>query len=321
MSGAEPDKGAGEFDIIARLFAPLAHGAPEALDLTDDAAVISPPLGMDLIVTKDAMVEGVHTPRGEARDLFARKLLRTNLSDLAAMGAQPLGAFLAVVWPRAHASSEPEDFARGLDTDLRLFGLPLLGGDTVSSDGPLVASLTLLGVAPRGSAVRRSGARPGDLICVSGPIGDGGLGLAAVQGELEDTSGYLARRYRLPDPRLDLVEPLRAHASACLDISDGLIADARHIATASRVRLEIDLERVPVSDAGASWLAIQEDEAAARLRLATSGDDYELLLTAAPEAAGALGLPVIGEVREGRGVAVSYRGRSMAAGAGGWRHL
>ena len=212
MSGAEPDKGAGEFDIIARLFAPLTQGAPEALGLTDDAAVISPPPGMELIVTKDALVEGVHTPQGEARDLFAR-----NLSDLAAMAAQPLGAFLAVAWPRAHAASDPEDFARGLDADLRLFGLPLLGGDTVSSDGPLVASLTLLGVAPRGTAVRRSGAKPGDLICVSGAIGDGGLGLAAAQGELDDPTGYLARRYRLPDPRLDLVESVRAHASACLD--------------------------------------------------------------------------------------------------------
>ena len=321
MSGAELDKGAGEFDIIARLFAPLTQGAPEALGLTDDAAVISPPPGMDLIVTKDAMVEGVHTPQGEARDLFARKLLRTNLSDLAAMGAQPLGAFLAVAWPRSRALSDPADFARGLDTDLRLFGLPLLGGDTVSSDGPLVASLTLLGVAPQGTAVRRSGAKPGDLICVSGPIGDGGLGLTAVQGELDDPTGYLARRYRLPDPRLDLVESVRAHASACLDISDGLIADARHIAAASQVCLEIDLERLPISDAGAAWLSAQEDQTAARLRLATSGDDYELLLTAAPESAVALGLPVIGAVREGRGVAVRFQDRPVAVAAGGWRHL
>lgn len=320
MSEPEDHPASDEFGLIARLYRPMTGGAPEALGLLDDAAVIPQRPGFDLVVTKDAVVEGVHTPLGEARDLIARKLLRTNLSDLAAMAADPYGAFLAVAWPKTAALSEKEAFARGLAQDAATFGVLLLGGDTVSTDGPLVASLTLLGWVPQGRAALRSGAQPGDRVMVSGPIGDGGLGLAAVQGEISDPTGALVRRYRLPEPRLDLNPRVRELASACADVSDGLIADAGHIATASGVRLNLALEQIPVSAAGEAWLSTQRDPRAARLRLATAGDDYELIVTATPSEAARLGLPVIGTVEVGAGVAVTWRGEPVTPGAGGWRH-
>ncbi|MFN3524087.1 MAG: thiamine-phosphate kinase [Phenylobacterium sp.] len=313
---APPD----EFEQIARLYRPLTRGAPEALDLLDDAAVIPQRPGYDLVVTKDAVVEGVHFPRGEGPDLIARKLLRVNLSDLAAKGAEPWGYFLSISWPRGTGWSARQAFARGLAEDGEAFGLSLLGGDTTSTDGPLSASATLLGWVPAGRMVRRGGARPGDLLMASGPIGDGWLGLKAALGEIADREGLLAARYRLPTPRIDLRAALLAHASAAADVSDGLIADAGHIARASGVGLRIDLDRVPLSKPARAWLADQPDRARALAQLASGGDDYQVVCTAPPAAAGALGLPVIGEVVAEPGVLVLADGRAVAVGAGGWRH-
>lgn len=315
-SQAPPD----EFEQIARLYRPLTRGAPEALGLLDDAAVIPQRPGFDLVVTKDALVQGVHFPSDEALDLVARKLLRTNLSDLAAMGAAPYGYFLAVAWPSGTDFAARQLFADGLRLDGEAFDLSLLGGDTVSISGPMVASLTLLGWVPQGRAVRRAGARPGDLVMVSGPIGDGGLGLRAVMGQLDDPDGYLADRYRLPRPRLDLARSLGDQASACADISDGLIADAGHIARASGVALRLDLDRMPLSPVGAAWLADQADRRQGLMTLATSGDDYELVLTAPPEAGKVLGLPVIGVIEAGEGVEVRIDGTPAPPGRGGWTH-
>jgi thiamine-monophosphate kinase len=310
----------GEFADIARLFRPLTRGAPEAFGLLDDAAAVPARPGYDLILTKDAVVEGVHFPRGEAPDLIARKLLRANLSDLAAKGAEPYGYLLATAWPASWDAVAKAAFAAGLDSDGREFGLTLLGGDTVSTPGPMMASATLLGWVPAGGMVRRSGARPGDLMLVSGTIGDGHLGLLAARGELADEDSFLANRYRLPQPRLSLREALRAHAHAAADVSDGLVADAGHIATASGTGVLLDLDRLPLSPAARAWLAAQPDEAAARLRLATGGDDYEIVCAAAPEHAAALGLTVIGEVFGGTGVQVLAGGRLVDPAAGGWTH-
>lgn len=321
MSGPdEPGQPPGEFEQIARLYRPLTRGAPEALELLDDVAVIPSRPGYDLIVTKDALVEGVHFPWGEARDLVARKLLRTNLSDLAAKGAHPFGYFLAVAWPPESDLTVRAAFARGLEIDGAAFDVSLLGGDTVSTSGPMSASLTLLGWSPHGQAILRSGARPGDVVMVSGPIGDGGLGLAAVEGRGADPDGYLAGRYRLPTPRLDLREDLRRWASACADISDGLIADAGHVAKASGVALRLDLARLPVSPPAKAWLSGEPDRALALARLASFGDDYELVVTAPPAAAAALGLTVVGEVEAGEGISVLYEGAPIATGPGGWTH-
>jgi thiamine-monophosphate kinase len=323
MSGPAPEtppKGLDEFGEIDRLFRPLTRGAPGAFELRDDAAVIPQRPGFDLVVTKDAIVEGVHFPEGEAPELVARKLVRVNVSDLAAKAAEPFAAFLAVAWPQGFAGRDRELFAMGLAADLEAFGIDLLGGDTVSTSGPFTCTLTAMGWVPAGRMVRRAGARPGDKLLVSGTIGDATLGLAAVKGQIEDADGRLAYRYRMPEPRVDLRETLRRHATAAADVSDGLVADARHIAEASGVGLLIDLDRLPLSGAAATWLERQADVGASLLRLGTGGDDYEVVCTMASGVRKPPGFTVIGEVREGEGVEVRAAGRVLDPGAGGWRH-
>jgi thiamine-monophosphate kinase len=298
--------GADEFSEIARLFRPLTRGAAGAFDLLDDAAVVPQRPGFDLVITKDAIVEGVHVPIGERPDLVARKLVRVNLSDLAAKAAEPFGCFLAVAWPKPFSADDRAAFAQGLGEDLEAYGVDLLGGDTVSTPGPFTASLTALGWVPAGRMLRRAGARPGDTVAVSGTIGDGALGLSAVRGEIPDPDGYLANRYRLPSPRLDL-RPVVARASAAADVSDGLVADAGHIAEVSGVRLSLHLDRMPLSPAARRWLEAQPDRVAALVTLATGGDDYEVVAAfsgQAPE-----GFTPIGEVSAGEGTMVSV-GRS-----------
>lgn len=323
MSGPAPEtppKGLDEFGEIDRLFRPLTRGAPGAFELRDDAAVIPQRPGFDLVVTKDAIVEGVHFPQGEAPELVARKLVRVNVSDLAAKAAEPFAAFLAVAWPQDFAGRDREHFAMGLAADLEAFGIDLLGGDTVITPGPFTCTLTAMGWVPAGRMVRRAGARPGDKLLVSGTIGDATLGLAAVKGQIEDPDGRLAYRYRMPEPRVDLRETLRRHATAAADVSDGLVADARHIAEASGVGLLIDLDRLPLSGAAATWLERQADVGASLLRLGTGGDDYEVVCTMASGVRKPPGFTVIGEVREGAGVEVRAAGRAVEPGAGGWRH-
>lgn len=308
--------GADEFETIARLLRPLAQGAPEALNLADDAALIPSRPGFDLVVSKDAMVEGVHFLASDPPDLVARKLLRVNLSDLAAKGAEPYGYLLATAWPAGFGWSERERFAAGLAEDQQRFGLKLLGGDTVSTPGPLMLSATILGWVPHGSAVLRSGARPGHRLLVSGSIGDGWLGLKAARGEIDDP--WLASRYQLPEPRLGLADALRARATAAADVSDGLIADAGHIAEASGVGLVIDVGRLPLSEPARAWLDTQPDRATALVALATGGDDYEIVCTAPP--GHGLGLTDLGEVAEGAAVTVRFEGRPLVLSGTGWRH-
>ncbi len=330
---ARPDPGADEFETIARLLRPLAS-APEAFALMDDAAAIPPRPDFDLVISKDAMVAGVHFLEADPLDLVARKLLRANLSDLAAKAAEPYGYFLAVAWPPGCGWAGREQFAAGLAKDQRRFGLTLLGGDTVSTPGPLTLSVTILGWTPSGAMLRRSAAKPGDRVLVSGTIGDGWLGLKAARGELDGvvpagSAEWLAGRYRLPEPRLELRDALRARAGGTADISDGLIADAGHIAEASGVGLRLELDRLPVSEPAARWLERQPDRTLALAALAAGGDDYELVLTTEPtdvealiieaEAAG-VALTEIGEASEGAGVAVACDGRDLKLGHTGWRH-
>ncbi len=329
---AEPHPGVDEFEAIARLLRPLA-GSPEALGLMDDAAVIPSRPGFDLVVSKDAMVAGVHFLEADPPDLVARKLLRTNLSDLAAKAADPYGYFLAAAWPQGSGWLERERFAAGLRKDQDQFGVTLLGGDTVSTPGPLTLSLTILGWTPSGAMIRRSGARPGETVLVSGTIGDGWLGLKAARGEIESVdpaaAEWLAGRYRLPEPRLELRDALRARAGAAADVSDGLIADAAHIAEASGVKLRLKLDLLPVSEPAFKWLQGQPARAAALAALATGGDDYEIVLTAATghvalmiaeaEAAG-VALTVIGDVVDGEGVSASFEGAELDIARAGWRH-
>ena len=316
MSG-RPDGALDEFGEISRLFRPLTRGAPGALGLLDDAALVAHRPGHELVITKDAIVEGIHFLGGEDPALVGRRLAQVNLSDLAAKGAEPFAVFLAIAWPSAYGAAEREAFARGLGEDLREAGVSLLGGDTVGTPGPLTASLTAMGWVPEGAMVRRSGARPGDRLMVSGQIGDAWLGLAAARGGLADPDGSLARRYRNPRARLDLAAAVRAHATAAADVSDGLIADAGHLATAGGVGLRIDLDHMPISGAARAWLNAQPTEATARIALASGGDDYEIVATA-PVALP--GFTVIGEVVAGEGVSVFVGGVRVDAGSGGWSH-
>lgn len=322
-----------EFQDIARRFRPLTFGAPEALELMDDAAVIPSRPGFDLVVTKDALVEGVHFLSGERPDRIARKLLRTNLSDLAAKGAEPYSCFLAVSWPPQYDADGRDQFAKALGEDLSHFGLALFGGDTTATPGPLTLSLTALGWVPQGQMVRRKGARIGDDLMVTGTIGDGYLGLLAAQGRLAmltpEQNLTLEERYHHPRPRLGLGQALRAHATACADVSDGLAADAGHIAAASAVGLEIDLEKVPLSEAALAWLALQDDPVAARLALVTGGDDYELVCTVPADQreafmskATALGIDatLIGQVVSEPGVRLSWRGAVQNIRTLGYQH-
>ena len=325
MTRPPPD----EFAWIAAL-RPLTRGDPRALDLRDDAAVIPARPGFDLVISKDALVEGVHFLVGEAPDIIARRLLRTALSDLAAKAAEPFGYFLMTAWPGDRDQAWRDDFKQGLARDGEGFGVALLGGDTVSTPGPFTVSATVLGWTPRGRAVLRSGARAGDLIVVCGAIGDGALGLRAARGEIADPGGVLANRYRLPKPLISLRQALLDHAHAAADVSDGLIADAGHIADASGLGLSIQLDQLPLSTEGRAWLSAQPDQAAASLALATGGDDYALVCAVAPADASALiaaveaqGIlaAIIGTFDAASGVKVSHAGAPIPVEQPGWRHF
>ena len=321
-----------EFETIDRLFKPLSEGAPEAQGLMDDVAVLPARMGQDLVVTKDAMVEGVHFLETDPLDLVARKLLRVNLSDLAAKGAEPYGYLLAVSWSERCRWPEREAFAAGLAQDQKQYGIYLFGGDTTSTPGPLTCSITAFGWVPHGRTVARGGARSGDLLLVSGSIGDGLLGLAASRGELSELEPArveaLIKRYRLPEPRVGMARLVRENASASADVSDGLIADVGHIAEASGLRALINLEALPLSRAARAWLHKRVEPGQALLDLASGGDDYEIVCCARADRAETMiraaedhgDLTVIGYLVEGEGVAVSYMGDPMKFQRAGWRH-
>jgi thiamine-monophosphate kinase len=321
--------GTDEFAWIERLRS-LTGGDVGAYGLLDDAAVVRGRPGQELVVSKDAMVEGVHVLAGEARDVIARRLLRTNLSDLAAKGARPFGYFLLTAWPESHTAEDKEAFARGLEADNRVFRLALLGGDTVSTPGPLTVSATVLGWTPEGRTVRRGGAEPGDVLMVTGVIGDGYLGLKAARGEIDDPEGVLAQRYQLPEPRVPIREALLKHAAAAADVSDGLLADALHLAEASGCEVRIEVEKTPLSPQARAWAERNGGlTSATMLELAAGGDDYEVVCAVKPHrvrwfsaACARAGVPVtaIGRFAEGDGIRLTYDGYNIATGRLGWRH-
>jgi thiamine-monophosphate kinase len=274
----------GEFATIAKLFRPLARGDKAALDLGDDAACIRLRSRRDLVVTADALVAGVHFFPGDPPAAIARKALRVNLSDLAAKGAKPIGYFLALARPAGMADRALAAFARGLAQDGEFFGIPLLGGDTTSTPGPLAVAITALGEVGQGTMLRRDGARPGDDLWLSGTLGDGALGLLVAKGALAPGKALLAR-YRLPQPRLALGQKLVGLAHACMDVSDGLAADLGHMCARSKLGAIVELGHLPLSRAAIAALAADP-----RLieTIATGGDDYELLFAAPPSARAAI---------------------------------
>ncbi|MAI50113.1 MAG: thiamine-phosphate kinase [Rhodospirillaceae bacterium] len=318
----------GEFDLIAKLFTPLTGGDDRALGLMDDSAVIPQKRGFDTVVSTDTLVEGIHFLKIEPADVIARRLLRVNLSDLAAMGAVPFAYFLNLTIPAGIDDNWLEKFAAGLQADQEEFGLNLLGGDTTKTTGPVTLSVTICGEAPAGRAVCRGNACPGDLVFVSGTIGDAGLGLPRLRaGKVDDD--ILVRRYQIPEPRVELGTLLRDLATAMADVSDGLLADLGHICTASATGATLELAAIPVSDAARAVIGDNEPDL---LSLLTSGDDYELVFTAPPERASAVlavadktATPVheIGRLQSGPAI-VTVRtgdGREIIPETTGYRHF
>jgi thiamine-monophosphate kinase len=320
----------GEFERIRRFFAPLA--APGGLGLLDDAALVDCKAGRRLVVTADAIVAGVHYLPDDPPELVAKKLLRVNLSDLAAMGAVPRHYLLTTALPAALGSAWLTRFAQGLEEDQRRFGIDLLGGDSVSTAGPAVLSLTAIGEVKAGMEVRRSGARPSDLVWVSGTIGDAFLGLSLLRGGYPGLApehrALLIGRFQVPDPRTELGPLLCGIAHAMIDVSDGLLADLGHICETSQVAAVIELGSLPLSPAAR---VVVEDGPAIHPHLATGGDDYELLFAAPAESTEAiralssrLGLPItmIGKIEVGSGVRlVDADGRVIPFDQAGYRHF
>lgn len=307
----------GEDKLIERFFKPLASH-PGALSLSDDAAFLTAPAGHDLVVTADMLVAGVHFFADDPPDTIGRKALRVNLSDLAAKGAEPVGALLAI---SLHANADEKwiaEFSRGLGEDCAAFRCPLLGGDTTKTPGPLSISITAIGKVPSGKMVQRAGARAGDLVVVSGTIGDAALALElrkrVLSGGLGDLSApqvaELTRRYLVPEPRLALAPILLEYANAAMDVSDGLVGDLGKLAAVSGVSATIETGKIPLSNPAHDAIA---EEAALLATALTGGDDYEVAAAipesrfgAFAESAGKAGVPVtaIGRFGAGAGVAV-----------------
>lgn len=315
----------GEFALIRRYFTAAASAAPApgvALGIGDDCALLQLGPGEQLAVSTDSQVAGVHFPTDPDPFLLAQRVLAAAASDLAAMGAAPLGFTLALTLPAA----EPawlEAFARGLDVMARACQLALIGGDTTR--GPLNLNVTVFGRLPAGRALRRSGARPGDLLCIGGPTGEAAAALPLVLGQRPAQGAAdqrLLAQYWTPRPQLALGQALRGLASAALDVSDGLLADCGHIAEQSAVRLLVDAARLPLTP------ALRAATGAQALPLALAGgDDYVLAFTLPPEHATALrlsGLPfhIVGRVVAGSGVQVlDGAGRDITPAAGGYQHF
>ena len=308
--------GTGEDRLIARYFRPLARH-PGAFGLLDDAATLTPPTGHDVVLTTDAIVGGVHFFPDDPPDTIAKKALRGNLSDLAAKGAKPAGFLLSLALPQTVGEDWLEGFACGLGADADAYGCPLLGGDSVRTGGPVTISIAAFGTLPGGTMVRRSGAHAGDRLVVTGTIGDAALGLlvrrdgeAAKRWRLDQSErDRLLDRYLLPRPRNALAEALRQHASAAMDVSDGLAGDLAKLCAASGVGGDVEIARVPLSRA--AQRAIAADRSLIETAL-TGGDDYEIV-AAVPAAAldrlaaqaRALGVALteIGVIRSDSGVA------------------
>ncbi|MDK9697857.1 MAG: thiamine-phosphate kinase [Siculibacillus sp.] len=305
----------GEDDLIARWFRPLAT-SPGALALVDDCAELSPPPGHDLVLKTDAVAAGVHFFVDDDWGAVARKALRVNLSDLAAKGAAPIGYLLTLALPSDWREDDLERFAAGLSADQAAFGVSLHGGDTIRSPDGLIVSITVFGAVPTGRMVRRAAARPGDVLYVSGTLGDAALGLllrtapdrAAGWRLSSDETGHLARRYLLPEPRLALAPAVLARAGAAMDVSDGLGLDLARMCRGSGVAAEVDVDALPLSEAARRVLGAEPDAIEV---IVGGGDDYEILASVPAAAAAAFEV----EAKEA-GVAVTPIGRIVEAAAG-----
>jgi thiamine-monophosphate kinase len=320
--------------LIARYFRPLAT-APGAFGLVDDAAALTPPPGCDLVLTTDGVIAGVHFFPDDPPDSIGRKALRMNLSDLAAKGARPLGFLLSLALPAGTDETWIGAFAAGLGEDAARYGCPLFGGDTDHTPGLMSVSIAAFGAVLHGKMVRRSTAKPGDCVVVTGTIGDAPLGLElrrdrglAQRWRLTDAAATrLEERYLLPEPRNALAEAVLQYASAAIDVSDGLAGDLAKLCRASTVATDIDVSCVPLSDAARAAIAAAPPLLETVL---TGGDDYEIALTLAPDklpqfqaAARAAGVAVteIGRVQAGEGARFMHDGKELAFARASYSHF
>jgi thiamine-monophosphate kinase len=316
-----------EFALIDRYFRNCGvRRADVRLGVGDDAALLDSPAGCDLVAAIDTLVDGVHFPHGCPAASVGHRVLAVNLSDLAAMGARPAWALLALTLPNIDEAWLSE-FAAGFSELARAHDVALVGGDTTS--GPLCATVQILGHVPRSQGLLRSGARPGDLVFVSGTPGDAAAGLAVEQGRLtgsEDAVTYLRKRFLYPSPRMALGKCLRGFASACIDVSDGLLGDVGKLAHASGCGVELAYRDLPLSEA----LAEAVGDARARELALTGGDDYELCFTVHPDNVGKLrqelppqrwGYSLIGKIREAPGAVVVEGGNVMEFSHSGYDHF
>jgi thiamine-monophosphate kinase len=316
-----------EFALIERYFRTCgAQRADVVLGVGDDAALLRCPDGSELVAAVDTLVAGVHFPHGSPAASIGHRALAVNLSDLAAMGARPAWALLALTLPQAEEAWLGE-FAAGFNALARTHQVALVGGDT--TQGALTVTVQLLGHVPRGAALTRSGARPGDVLFVSGTPGDAAAGLAIEQGRLTppaEARAHLRERFLLPTPRMALGERLREFASACIDVSDGLLGDAGKLASASRTGAELAFEQLPVSEPLVAALGAER----ARELALTGGDDYELCFAVPPGNVARLllelppqrwGYARIGVLRETAGVVVVRDGTVMEFSHSGYVHF
>ena len=319
-----------EFELIDRFFCRPARHA--VLGIGDDAALLASTPGLELAISTDMLVAGTHFFPADDAEALGHKTLAVNLSDLAAMGARPLHYLLTTALPAELGTGWVARFASGLAEDQRRFGIDLLGGDSVATQGRAALSLTAIGEVAAGMEIRRSGARAGDLVWVSGTIGDAFLGLDVLRGAYpglapEYRAGLIGR-FQIPDPRVELGPRLSGIAHAMIDISDGLVADLGHICETSHVAAVVELESLPLSPAAG---VIVDGVPGLRTRLAAGGDDYELLFTAPAgstkaidDLSSVLGLPItkIGRIELGEGVRlVDAEGCTMQIAEPGYRHF
>lgn len=329
-----------EFQIIDKYFKPLAEGFVGALGLTDDAAVLQLPPDAEVVVTTDAMVEGTHFQTSDPPETVAMRLLRSNLSDLAAMGATPYAYTLTTAFPKTITPEWVEAFARALHNDQKQFNCPLMGGDTVRTDGPITLSVTALGLVQRGQAMKRKIRRPitppdNHHIYVTGTVGDSALGLMLLQGKDifgldEADKKFLIERHYKPSPRFDVGRAIRTFALAAVDISDGLVADVGHIALQSGVMAVIEADKLPLSAAARKAVL---DTPSLIETILTGGEDYEIAVIIDPRetsilniAAAKLNVPLtkIGELQIGNIGAVQVLDKDKHAiplKQKGWEHF
>lgn len=324
-----------EHDLIRTYFAPLAGAG--GLGLLDDAAIIEPSPKHDLVISTDSFVEGVHFPTGQYGGNVAERLLRTNLSDLAAKGARPIGYTLNLAWPKGIEIKWLKGFVAGLKDVQDQFDFHLLGGDTVRLEGPLIASVTIYGQVPKGQMVRRGGAQVGDDIWVTGNLGQAKLGCDLALGKTIDPKPagddlwHFEEAYWRPEIHLTLRQVLREKASSALDVSDGIIRDAGHICRASQLGVTLNFDALPLTNGTEKWAEQQTDPVLARQALFSFGDDYQILFTSDPGHRQSwfdlardrrIKLSLIGNVTQGEGVAcLDVNGRPMIWDATGFSHF